>query len=56
MEEQTINLGDFRIEYAEGKLKIMSTNNRKNIAVVPSSGNSVIIIPVESGLSQFRKD
>jgi len=52
--EQTIQMGDFRIEFAEGKLKIINTHNVSGIAVVPSSGNCVVIIPIKSGANQFK--
>ena len=52
--EQVIQMGDFRIEFVEDKLRIMNTHNAKGIAVIPSSGNSVVIIPVERGFNQFK--
>lgn len=54
METQSIVFGDYHIEFANGTLKIICLHNKNNIAVVPSSGNSVIIIPVEPGLTQFK--
>lgn len=54
MEGQTIEIGDFRIEYADGRLKVMCIHNKKSIAIIPSSGNCIVIHPVERGLSQFK--
>ena len=52
--EQVIQIGDFRIEFVEDKLKIMSPHNAKGIAGILSSGNRVVISPVERGFNQFK--
>lgn len=53
-EEQVIKIGDYMIEYADGSLKIICIHNNRSIAVIPSSGNCVVIVPVERGPSQFK--
>jgi len=37
--EQTIRLGDYQIDFAEGGLKVINTHNKNGIAIVPSSGS-----------------
>lgn len=53
-EEQVIKIGDYMIEYADENLKIICIHNNRSIAVIPSSGNCVIIVPIERGLNQFK--
>lgn len=54
MESKIIKIGDYYIEHEGGKLKITLVDSRhRNISVVPSSGNAIIIKPDEAGGTQF---
>lgn len=46
METEIIKTGDFYIEREGGKLKITLVDSRhRDISIIPSSGNSIIIKP-----------
>lgn len=55
MESETIKTGNYYIEREGDKLKVMLVDSRhRNIAVLPSSGNTIIIKPEDAGETQFK--
>lgn len=57
MESETIKTGDYYIEREGDKLKITLIDSRhRNIAIIPSSGNAIIIKPESSGETQFKTE
>ena len=53
MESETIKTGNYYIEREGEKLKITLIDPRhKNISVIPSSGNTIIVKPESSGETQ----
>lgn len=55
MESETIKIGNYYIEREGDKLKVMLVDSRhRNIAVLPSSGNTIIIKPEDAGETQFK--
>lgn len=55
MESEVTKIGDYYIEIDSGKLKITLVDSRhRNISIVPSSGNSIIIKPEDAGGTQFK--
>ena len=52
---ESIKIGNYYINREGEKLKItLVDHQRKNISIIPSSGNSVIIKPESSGETQFK--
>lgn len=57
MESETIKTGNYYIEREGERLKITLISPRhKNISVIPSSGNAIIIKPESSGETQFKTE
>jgi hypothetical protein len=57
MESETIKTGNYYIEREGERLKITLIDPRhKNISVIPSSGNSIIVKPESSGETQFKTE
>lgn len=55
MESEIIKTGDYYIEREGDKLKITLVDSRhRNISVIPSSGNAIIIKPEDAGGTQFK--
>jgi len=54
--EESFKIRNYYVVFNDRKLKITHTSNDKSIAVVPSSGNSIIIIPIKKGENQFKTD
>ncbi len=55
MDSETIKTGDYYIEREGNRLKITLVDSRhRNISIVPSSGNAIIVQPEETGASQFK--
>lgn len=55
MESENIKTGSYYIEREGDKLKITLVDpHHRNIAVIPSSGNAIIIKPESSGETQFK--
>nr|DAI76579.1 MAG TPA: hypothetical protein [Caudoviricetes sp.] len=55
MESEVVKIGNYYIEGEGDKLKITLIDPRhKNISVIPSSGNVIIVKPESSGETQFK--
>lgn len=55
METEIIKTGDYYIEREGDKLKITLIDSRhRNISIIPSSGNAIIIKPESAGETQFK--
>lgn len=55
MESEVLQTGNYYIEREGDKLKITLVDPKhRNIAIVPSSGNAIIIKPEETGVTQFK--
>lgn len=55
MESEVLKTGNYYIEREGDNLKITLVDPRhRNIAIVPSSGNAIIIKPEETGTTQFK--
>lgn len=57
MESEVLKIGDYYIEREGVKLKITLIDPcYKNISVIPSSGNAIIVKPESSGETQFKTE
>lgn len=57
MESETIKIGNYYIEREGEKLKITLIDPwHKNISVIPSSGDTIIVKPESSGETQFKTE
>lgn len=55
LESESLRTGDYYIEREGNKLKITLVDSRhRNISIIPSSGNAIIVKPEEAGESQFK--
>ena len=55
MESEVLKTGNYYIEREGDRLKITLIDPRhRNIAIVPSSGNAIIIKPEEIGVTQSK--
>lgn len=57
MKSEVLKTGDYYIEREGDKLKITLIDSRhRNISVIPSSDNAIIIKPESSGETQFKTE
>lgn len=55
MESETIKTGNYYIEREGENIKITLIDPKhRNIAIIPSSGNAIIIKPESTGETQFK--
>lgn len=55
MKSEVLKTGDYYIEREGDKLKItLIDSHHRNISVIPSSGNAIIIKPESSGETQLK--